>query len=414
MKLTRPPAAPEVARDLATVLAYLYGPTAATDIQAAVAAGIGSPAAVLLSPRSASQPAFALADAGDWSFLFCEGVSNILQGTLALGGYQGGITDSWTAPTNSYFTDVKNNIFAAAAANGLLARPNVTCVGHSLGGAVAALVAGQVRDTNRIANVSYCSYGAPKASCWAALQGVNRCDGARWFGPDDPVPLIMPTSADNLAMLMAFSVRENQRFSNFCQPFGGLSLGADGSINPATYPQSASVSTITNIAAWLYSLDTAAGVAHSLSTYAKRLTAAVDANAANADRPRHSDNTNDSGGSSARELTDAQRLAIKVLKEQEAGKHLGKLSIPQEFKAAVIKQGGVYQVAYNGSTISVASRKRTAHATARKLNSFLESCLMQGIVDKQGMQAALTTFFAAATDPGSGVAPQMSDQLGQE
>lgn len=411
MMLIPNPAAPEVARDLAVVLSSLHGPTAATDIQGQVSAGIGSPATVYFSPRSNSQPAFALANAGSWSFLFCEGCSTLQQGLSCLSGYQGGLLDSWTVPRNDYFDQVKDNILAAARANGYLQGINVMCVGHSLGGAVAELVAGQIRDTNRQANVAYCTFGAPKPTSWPVLEPTNRCVAARWFGPDDPVPLLSPTSADNLTMLVAFSVRENQRFSNFAQPFGGLSIGADGSIVQGTYPETARVDSITNIAAWLYSLDTQAGIAHALPTYIARLTATVTATAAAAANPRPTDHTNDGGGSSHRDLTDAQRGAKKALQEQEANKNKVPLSIPQAFKVAVIKQGGIFQVIWQDSTVAVASRKRTAHSTARKLNSFLASCLRQGVVDKTGMEVAMQAFFRAAEDDTSGIAPQLTDTL---
>jgi len=84
--LTRPPAAPEVARDLAVCINMLQASTAPADILAAVQTAVGSPARGVHSPRSASQPAFVLADAGNWSYAFIEGCQNVQQGVLAFDG----------------------------------------------------------------------------------------------------------------------------------------------------------------------------------------------------------------------------------------------------------------------------------------------------------------------------------------
>ncbi len=411
MNLTSPPATPETARDLAVNIGTLAGPTPATDLQVAVTAGVGSTARVYFSPRSSSQPAFALADAGDWSFLFMEGASSLLQGTQTLAGYQGGVGDSWTAPTNDYFQQLRDNVLAAAAAQGFLGRPNVVCTGHSIGGAVACLVAGVVRDTQRQANIAYCTFGAPKPACWPALEATNRCVAARWFCNDDPVPLIIPTSADNLGMLVTFSVRENQRFSNFAQPFGGIQIGNDAQITPATYPETASVSAITAIGAWLFALDGQANTPHSLQTYISRLTGWVVAHPGMLGHPQNVNHTNDSGGETHRELTDSQRLALQALKQQEAAQHAERVNVPVSYKAQVVKLGKVWQVLYGENGLVTSSRKRSAFSFERKMNTFLQSVLKQGLVDPKAIGESVTAYLQAAKDPTSGIAPQLNDQL---
>lgn len=412
MLLTRPPSAPECARDLAVCVNSLQSPTALADILDAVQRGVGAPARGFHSPRSASQPAFALADAGNWSFLFAEGCQNALQGVMALDGYRGAITDSWTVPRNSYFDQIKDNILAAALANNFLQQPNIMCAGHSLGGAVATIVAGQLHEVMRTGNIGYCSFGAPKPGSWPTFASINRCLGTRWMAREDPVPLIMPTSSDNLAMLLAFSVRENQRFSNFAQPFGGLSLTSTGEVvDDGAYPNNASVDTVTNIAAWLYSLDTTAGQAHALQGYIGRLTANVNAGG-NPDRPRNADRTDDSGGLTRRELTDSQRVALARLQDQEARQHAVPVVIPDEFEAEVIRNGRVFQVVVGDTPISLASRERTARSTARKYNALIRSILVQGVVDPRALTVAITSYIAAASSAESAVQPTISTGVG--
>lgn len=414
MLLTRPPAAPEVARDLAVCINMLQATTAGADILSAVQTAVGAAARGVHSPRSASQPAFCLADAGNWSFAFIEGCQNAQQGVMAFEGYRGGITDSWTVPRNAYYDQISDNVVAAALANNLLQQPNIVCAGHSMGGAVAEILAGRIHETNRIANVAYCSFGAPKPGSWPTLQAVNQCVAARWFTWDDPVPLLMPTANDNLSMLLAFSVRENQRFTNFAQPFGGLQIDTTGGIEPATYPSQASISTITNIAAWLYSLDTTSGQAHALQTYIARLTANVNDPILNPDRPRHTDRSDDSGGSTRRELTDTQRVALARLQDQERRQHAQPVFIPEEFQADTVRVGRVFQVVVGDTPVAVTSRERTARSMARKYNAVIRSILTQGVVDPRALPLALTSYIAAASVPESAITPKLQTELGEE
>jgi len=411
VNLTRSTAAPEVARDLAVCVQYLHGPSAAADTQAAVGQAVGSACTVTHSARTQSQPAFTLADAGDWSFLFCEGCSTLQQGTLCLDGYRGGLLDSVVAPRNAYFDQVVQAVIDLAMAQGKLQRPNVVCAGHSMGGAVAELAAGRIKETNRQAAVAYCSFGAPKPAGWPALAAVNQCQAARWFNEDDPVPLCIPTVNDNLAMVVAFGVRENQRFTHFAQPFGGLSISSTARITNATYPEVAAVSTITNLASWLYSLDTTAGIAHSLPEYIARLTNFLRNNAAAGGRPQDTDKTDDSGGFTRGEITDAQRATIKKLKDREREQHEGPLLIPDEFEARVQKLGKIFQVVLNDAPISITARRRTAYSVARKYNAFLGAVLRQGLTDGKALTEALAAFVAKAAKEDGGFNPTLSQSL---
>ncbi len=411
MILTKPPSAPECARDLAVCTSYLHGPTPLQDTLAAVQAAAGDPARGLHSPRSASQPAFVLADAGNWSYVFIEGTSSLTQGALCLTGYSGDPLSSLVAPRNGYFDEVASNVLAAAASGGLLSRPNIMCVGHSMGGAIAELIAGRVKDTVRIANVNYCSFGSPKPASWPALASVNQCVAARWFGADDPVPLLIPSSNDNVAMLLAFSVRENIRFTAFAQPYGGLELSAIGNVSPASVPSRASVDSITNIAAWLYSLDTEAGQAHALATYIARLTNNLVNNPDGADRPTEADRTNQAATATRRELTEANRVALARLQEQERLQHVPRVNIPDQYKAVVVRVGRVWNVTVNDQVVAMTVRERTARSAARKYNAWIDSVLTQGIVDPVSLSNAVRDYLKNAEDPGSEITPQLQTRL---
>lgn len=412
MILTKPPSTPECARDLAVCTQYLHGPTPLQDVLAAVQAAAGNPARGLFSPRSASQPAFVLADAGSWSYLFMEGCSSLTMGTLVLDGYKGSVLDSTTVPTSSYYRDVTDNVLAAALANNLLGQINVMCVGHSLGGAVASIVAGRIHETSRTAHVNYCTFGAPKPSNWSSLAPVNQCVGARWFAAEDPVPLLMPSSADNLAMLLAFPIYANMRFSNFSQPFGGLELSSIGNITGASFPSLASIDTITNIAAWLYSLDTQAGQAHALQGYISRLTAKITNHPDQADTNLPTDHTILDPETTRRELTGNQRVALARLQEQEARQHARPVVIPDQFRAQVVRVGRVWNVVVGGNVVAMSARERTARSAARRYNAWVDSLLTQGIVDPVSFNAAVQAYFQAAADPASEISPKLQEKLG--
>jgi hypothetical protein len=264
---------------------------------------------------------------------------------------------------------------------------------------------------SRIANINYCSFGSPKPASWPALASVNQCVNARWFAAEDPVPLLIPSSNDNAAMLLAFGIRENIRFTNFAQPFGGLELSGIGNVTRASFPTQAAIGPITNIAA---SLDTTAGQAHSLQSYIDRLTNNVVNNPDAADRPTQADFTNMQEQITRRELSEQQRIALARLQEQERLQHVGPVNVPTDFRATVIRVGRVWNVVVRQQVVAMSVRERTARSSARKYNAWIESVLTQGIVDQVSLTAQVAEFFKRASDPTSAITPKLNDQLADE
>jgi pimeloyl-ACP methyl ester carboxylesterase len=343
-----------------------------------------------------------------------EGVSGLSQGLMCLDGYKGAPFASTSVPLNDYYEQLAGAVLDVAATQHFMGQVNRMCVGHSLGGAVAEIVAGRMHAVSRIANINYCSFGSPKPASWPALASVNQCVNARWFAAEDPVPLLIPSSNDNAAMLLAFGVRENIRFTNFAQPFGGLELSGIGNVSPASFPTQAAIGPITNIAAWLYSLDTTAGQAHSLQSYIDRLTNNVVNNPDAADRPTQADFTNQQEQITRRELTEQQRIALARLQEQERLQHVGPVNVPPDFKATVIRVGRVWNVVVRNQVVAMSVRERTARSSARKYNAWIESVLTQGIVDQVSLTAQVAEFFKRASDPTSAITPKLNDQLADE
>lgn len=411
MILDQSPANPATALELAELMILLSQSNAQTALDTALATALGGPVQSWHAPFTATTPGFYCATDGARNIILIEGCSTLLHGSLTLDGYSGGLLDSLANPRNIYFEDLADLILGAANGKGLTPGNLWVIAGHSLGGAVAQIIAGRVKATSRLAGVNVCTFGAPKPTAHAFCAEINSCDTARWMNDNDPVPLIPPSSLDSLAVLLVFSVRENQRFQNFDQPHGGIQLFAGGTTEARKYPDTAAINTVTNLAAWLASIDQARNTAHDMPAYVSRLAFIVNQAPPSGPPPAPTDESGADDAASRRSLTDSQKRVLQRLVANEAARHAGPRSIPLEVKAQSLKVGNVWQVQLAGEMIAVTSRRRTAASIVRKFNAMLGAVLQQGLVSKEGVKAGVDKFLDMASTPGSGVRPQLPTEL---
>ncbi len=411
MILEQNPASATTAVEYARLLTLVESIGGADPLSARLQALLGPGTITTNHPATNITPAWFGAQGGGWSVVLIGGCSSLQHGLSTIAGYSGGLLDSILVPSNSYFTQLRDQILADLGAAGCWSGSIKLCAGHSLGGAVAALIGGAAKQAAPGSQVGVCTFGAPKTADKIVNGWIDMCSPARWMCDDDPVPILIPTAADTLAMLAAFSIRENSRFQNFVHSRGGLSIDAPGNVTPAVLPPVASLTTVSSLAAWLASIDQDTHNTHQIEEYAGRLQLRI--NNAHGDAPPliHGGSAEEPGTANNSRLNAAQRHAHDALVGAEADNRRVPLIIPEQLRFTVGRNGGIWQVSQGETLVSVSSRERTARSLCRKLNSALEAILLQGFTDVDGAKHALVNFLDQARKAGSGVSPQLEEEF---
>lgn len=411
MILEENPANAATAVAYARLLTLLESIGGADPLSAQLQALLGPGTVTTSHPATNITPAWFAAQGGGWSVILIAGCSSLQHGLSTIAGYSGGLLDSVIVPSNSYFTQLRDQILADAGAAGCWSGSIKLCAGHSLGGAVAALIGAAAKQAAPGSQVGVCTFGAPKTADKHVNAWVDMCSPARWMCDDDPVPILIPTAADTLAMLAAFSIRENSRFQNFVHSRGGLSIDAAGNVEPAILPPTASLTTVSSLAAWLASIDQDTHNTHQIEEYVGRLQLRINNSAGSGPPLVHGGQAEEPGTASNSRLNAAQRHAHDALVGAEADNRRVPLTIPAALRFSVSRNGGIWQVSQGETLVSVSSRERTARSLARKLNSAIEGILLQGFTDVDGAKKALERFLDQARTAGSGISPQLEEEF---
>lgn len=140
-----------------------------------------------------------------------------------------------TGPVNlgAYATNATWHLAANAIAGRLLAAgsdPNgrIQFVGHSYGGAVAMLLAGDCKRFNPERLIDCLTFGAPKPGDDRLLVFLGQCRNIRYCNTGDPIPSLPPSYVQIFTVLSTLSTVQLFSCRNLLQPTGQLVLAQDG------------------------------------------------------------------------------------------------------------------------------------------------------------------------------------------
>lgn len=414
MDLSRPVNSVALALDLAQLIDMLATPGQVPTMAASLGAATGAPVSAHYYPATDINPAAWFATSGNYGLMIVAGCSSLSHASQTMDGYRGGIGASQTLPVNQYFLDLAETFAQAAEADGVFARPTLIMAGHSLGGAVLEVMSSKVFIGAALARAKLVTFGAPKMGNPTDAQFLNQIAVARWFGSDDPVPILPPTADDTLGVLAAYPPATVRRFGYFVHPSGGLQIGSDLSITEAEAPADASINVVGSLAGWLLAVDGSSASGHHIRTYAARFGALLQRYPNRAMAPKGAPAT-DPANQGPRLLNQQQANVARQLAAVQAEQNATKPRMPQAWHARAVRLSRhVWVVELNGETMVTTTRRRTAQGLAAAMNDMLDRMTRAGIANTDAISNAIRDFMGAAKDPMSGIEPQLVTELPED
>lgn len=408
MSLLEPVKYPATAKKLAEMLIKISLANGGEAVRDALATELGGNVAHSFDPRTDARPAFGVFSSDSALFVFVEGCSFIGHGGETARGYIGATDRRNDNPVNPYFRDLAAVVMSRVGTFPSWPSLQIRLIGHSLGGAVVEEVALAMRPFADRGKVQVCTFGAPKSLGRHDALSVSAYPHARWMNTDDPVPLVFPTVQDNPALLIAPGALAMIRAQGFTHPAGGLEILASGTIRAASLPDEARVDAVTNIGAWLWSIDNGMSTPHDLDHYTQRLGLWLARGYLPSEQPRPSSVVEDQEDTSRVNLTRQEQAIVTRVQQRERTQRERILSIPPERLVTIAKVGKFYRCLWGGDMVATTTKARSARKVKNQLNDLLETLLQQGLVDPGTLRSQLALFIEAATTEGSGVSPQMS------
>lgn len=371
----------------------------------------GVPAACNFFPKTGSTPAFFRATLGADTVVLIDGISAGDQARFVMNGYEGTIQSGVNNPENQTFMGWASDIVSRLDPFGVLAGDNLTLVGWSAGGAVAAIIAASmVSRSPRPNHVRLVSFGAPRCGN-AQIAGQVRaaCTASRYMRFDDPIPNFPPRSGTFTWIPFAVGLRSSIRFSNFVHHFGGLLVNSAGGISEALLPDMGDITARVALDAFWNGLDADAFSSHSLTKYADLISTVDDyrpARTLSAYAP--SEHTlNAEGPVVARQ----ERASVNLVRDLQASQDAIKPNLPPSRVAKAVRTGHVWYVVFGDTPVAMTPNKRRARRIVRLLNEFLILNCKAAFVDPVAFVSQFQAWYIAAQDPASLIRPTMNTTI---
>lgn len=182
---------PDVAR-IAEIMAYVFIDHVHAESLAETFVGDGSTAMWHLGAGDESVSTSITCKRGTECWQFCDGTRNAGQLlSQAFGSVAGPISYGQYATTpiyQHYATEILSRFTAAGAEN----CRRFVLVGHSYGGAAAAVAAARLISQDNTRTVALYTLGAPRAGDSRLIDLLRRCDQTHIRRPSDPIPYLPP------------------------------------------------------------------------------------------------------------------------------------------------------------------------------------------------------------------------------
>lgn len=363
-------------------------------------------------PATNDRPSMFIGYGPTFGVAFIGGVTNA---SLALKFWQG-FFDFTPLPVNTArrntFTDsIADFVVAEMTRLGVGVGALKVAVGHSFGGTVAQVVATRAQFLGGTSRGYYCTFGSPKFVRGADATVIGSVPGVRWMNDADPVPLFPFTINDSLLTLLLLSPLLQRQFAEFVQARGGMTIFSDGTTEPTVLPPNATTGEILSFITWIFGQDASVASPHAISEYATRLHTAASAARNPLQALRVSTEQEAPATVSSRYYTQQQQRIATAVSRVQAQQNEPVTLVPRVRLFTYERQGRIWVINFNGSSVGLTSDKRTARSLCRQWNTALRHLQSTAFISTENLTQQFTQYIAAASDPTSGFTPTMNATL---
>lgn len=342
---------------------------------------------------------------------YLDGVVSIAQANNLMGGYLplGGLQIN---PNDNLWIQANILTYKQQMAAGHLGLTEyVDYVGYSAGGAVATALMFEESLNQSIVKRKLFTFGAPRAGGSAVRDALATAPIRRYMNDDDPIPLIPPRIQDAPLIAALISPLIWNAYSNTVHTQGGVEITSTPSLSPKDLPSKASVDAIGSLANWFFSEENDPANPHAMATYVDRLQRflaplppgpAPVAPEAPAEKPQTV---------KRKEVARAQDRVVTAIANQQHAQFNVNEVIPDAVLFLPVRQGRVWAVQFGEKFVAQGVNEKTCRHLCRAGNDFFRSLPKQGIVDITSILEQVEKYFAFATDPSTGFAPQIQTTL---
>jgi pimeloyl-ACP methyl ester carboxylesterase len=363
-----------------------------------------------------------VADTPDWPRMCAFLVDNV--GVIIFGGTRGlrmtlrflnGFNPpsfgSLPPPVNTYTIESRVAFDVDTVFRIAYRQPNVIFAGHSQGAAIATGLA-TVRQFEISGGLKrLITFGSPKAGTSIA-ERLNTWDQCRWLNAGDPVALVPPWPSQSpwLYLTLPQTVRVGYENTN---TLGFASVvDANGGVSISQFAPGTNVDQTTSIATWLLNLALLQTHPHNSLQYAIRMRAVVDQNPAfpapSEQRAMMASSTRSRALAAADELsTREEKMLTEQVNSSATSQKQSPINIPSGLRFHSSRRDNVWVVTWGDDVVAVGPRKKPCQRMARLGNAFLRAFLEMGFATDTALRDLLDNWLDAATDPASGLTPQL-------
>ena len=311
-----------------------------------------------------------------------------------------------TTVLNAHAREIEDELVARVA----LGTWRILLVGHSLGGAIASVLARRLMVRYPTAQIEVCTYGAPRAFRSVGAQAMRSVATTRWMTDEDPVPLLPFRPGDSTLTNFIVGQIVGNRWFAFRHTHGGRSISAAEWVTINDLPPTAVLSPGTSVAAWLFNQVGGANNYHALTTYVSRLVPQTSSQPLNAAVLKREAPIEPVGQAIPQGLKDERDEFVHRLFLRAASQTARPLVIPRRRLFKVERIGRVWGIYFQGVVFAFAPREDRARGLARAGNDFLRRLQIQGQVDPVSLAAQFLEYVQAATALDGGFVPPLQVQ----
>jgi hypothetical protein len=363
-------------------------------------------------PSTLTTPAIYYGNDGDNGFFVAGGTENVTQGQNLLNGYSTSAIFGGSPPANSYLAAIGDVLLADQNLLNVYQCNRCFWTGHSLGGALAVVLAFPYLRNRPQGRSIIVTLGAPRSGGQAFARFMSGSNNCRWMNDSDPVPLVPPSFDEAPIALMAYTIPELIAWAGQAHISGGTEMDPQGNPTERVLPSVAQVSPTTSLAAWLLSLETGAPNTHQIVEYALRFQTYII---------NHPQRPVPGGVIAPVEIVDPldrreqrreEDLVVRELMAQGAFQQDGAEVLPPQLIFYKVKFRGVWCVGFGDLVFAVGPTRRRAGLMARAGNLFIRRLLRQALVNPDTLSTQWTGFLEIASDPTSEIRPTMRTAIG--
>lgn len=296
---------------------------------------------------------------------------------------------------------------------------DLTVIGHSLGGAIAASFVYAGPALPNVTSTTVCTFGAPKfvgrlAPEWSGVRY------SRWTNPEDNVPSLPPLSTEAPLLYGLLTRQQRDNLASWAQPQRACNVTSTGTLSLIDDPPSKAI-TVTTLLAALQSPQGAFGPGHDLAVYQTNLSRARSTYVEPSTTP-----TAPAGpgtvqpppippiGVTPRFPPAAVPAAtldarVNVFRESAIVNDSASVNLPFPNQLGRVRRGRVWSVTWLNYEICTCPTKKKAVALCRHMNRFLRIYQGVGQSNSPDFVFALADYLGYASDPDSGYKPLLND-----